>query len=120
MIDARVSPGRKTGRVNRGDEGEVVLSYGLGQGRDDRAGVVVGPRHVERGAVLAEGNRAVPRPGSQMLGGRFEGGGGGEAGGARGVAPAVDQVACQLERSPQRGPSALETAEVHAHEGGQV
>src|SRR4051794_26042200 len=70
MIDARVSPGRETDRVNRCDEGEVVLADGLGQGRDNRAGVVVGPRYVERGTVLAEGDRAVLRPWSEMLCGR--------------------------------------------------
>src|SRR5664279_3569467 len=108
---ALVSPGRKTGRVQRCDESEVVLSDGLGQGRDDRAGLVVGPRYEERGAVLAERDRAALRPGSEVLGGRYEVAMGVEAEPARGFDPAVHQVACQLERSAQRGTGRPEAVE---------
>ena len=57
--------------ADRGDgryECEVTFADGLSQGLDDGTGVVVGPRYVEGGTVLAERDSPAAMPGTEVIG----------------------------------------------------
>jgi len=89
---------RHLGARRAGLVADTTCADRLSQGLDDDAGVVVGPRYVERCTILAERDSAVAMPGTEVIGNvpkvpvRFE-----TEQTSRLDAP-VHQVPCQLQR----------------------